>query len=69
MTEQLEDLIEKARTEKMTPEQKEAQRISFAFGNIKIGDQSATKQSVIHASKLLREGHADDGETPIQDAG
>ena len=42
MSEELDELIEMARTIRMTPEQAERQRRSFAYGNVKIENDSIT---------------------------
>lgn len=55
MSDELKMLIEMARTVQMTPEEKEAQRISFAYGNAKIADDSITRDDVVRASQRLRE--------------
>lgn len=46
MTEKLNGLIERARTVKMTGEQREKQRRSFAYGNTKIGNDLITHEMV-----------------------
>jgi len=42
----LEELIEWARTYVMTPEEREAQRRSFVYGNVKLSNPAVTKERV-----------------------
>jgi hypothetical protein len=46
MTEELEQLIEKARAIKLTPAQKRDQIISFAYGNVKLHNPDITREDV-----------------------
>jgi len=46
MTDYLKDLLEKARSIKMTPEQREEQRRSFAYGNSKIENDRITRETI-----------------------
>jgi hypothetical protein len=46
VTEKLNALIERARTVKMTGEQREKQRRSFAYGNTKIENDLITREMV-----------------------
>jgi hypothetical protein len=46
VTEKLDALIERARTVKMTGEQREKQRRSFAYGNTKIENDLITREMV-----------------------
>lgn len=46
MTEKLTALVERARTVKMTGDQKEKQRRSFAYGNTKIENDLITREMV-----------------------
>ena len=46
MTKTLAALIERARTVKMTAEQREAQRRSFAYGNTKIENDLITREMI-----------------------
>lgn len=46
-------LIEQARHTEMTPEQREEQRISFAFGNASLGNPDVTRQMVEDAARDL----------------
>ena len=53
----LEGLFEKARKVVMTPEDRRKQAISFAYGNIAIGNSSITRMMVEEAyDRLVREG-------------
>ncbi len=49
----LEELLEKAKRVTMTPEQKEAQRRSFAYGNAKISNEHVTMEMVNEAARRL----------------
>ncbi len=51
--EALQDLIERARGVKMTPDQKEKQRRSFAYGNTKIENERITRETVDKAASDL----------------
>lgn len=55
MSEQLQKLIEMARGQTMTPEQLEAQRINFAFGNMKLSNEAVTKAEIIRIQDHSRE--------------
>lgn len=50
---ELDALLEQARNTKITDEQLQEQRISFAYGNAPDSDR-ITKESVRHASKTIR---------------
>lgn len=49
----LDALIEKARGVKMSPEQREEQRRSFAYGNSKIENQRITRSSIDQEAQKL----------------
>ena len=53
MSEELDELIEMARTIGMTPEQAERQRRSFAYGNVKIESDSITWEMIDRAARRL----------------
>ena len=53
MSEGLNELIEMARTIRMTPEQAERQRRSFAYGNVKIENDSITWDMIDWAAERL----------------
>lgn len=53
MTEKLNTLIERARTVKMSGEQREQQRRSFAFGNTKIENERITREMVDQQAETL----------------
>jgi hypothetical protein len=60
MDQELERLVAKARETKVSEEEREAQRISFAYGNSNIENPSITRETVIRESAKLRaEKHAD----------
>ena len=48
---ELDELIERSRSLKMTPEQAEAQRQSFVYGNCAIDNPLVTREMVEEASK------------------
>ena len=50
----LKKLLRLAKRVKMTPAEREAQRISFAFGNLKIEDASVTRSSIERAAARMR---------------
>lgn len=64
MSEQLMKLIEMGRDHEMTPEQLEAQRISFAFGNVKLANDDIKKEDVVRASKIIRESRRHEHPVP-----
>lgn len=53
MSEELDELIEMARTIRMTPEQAERQRRSFAYGNVKIENDSIAWEGIDRAAQEL----------------
>jgi hypothetical protein len=53
MTKHLEDLLEAAKQIVLTPEEKEAQRRSFAYGNTKIGNPHITREMVDREAEAL----------------
>ena len=53
MSDELKDLIEKSRHVQMTPEEKERQRRSFAYGNAKIENDRITRELVDREAELL----------------
>jgi hypothetical protein len=57
MTNALKDLIEAAKKAKPTPEQREQQRRSFAYGNAAFENELITREMIDReAEKLSREG-------------
>lgn len=54
MSDKLADLIERAKRVKMTPEQEEQQRRSFAFGNTSFENSRITRHMVDEAADALR---------------
>ena len=58
MSERLKELLAKARTTKMSAEQRESQRQSFAYGNTKFENDRITRDTVEQASKNLSERNA-----------
>ncbi len=53
MSKELENLINAARLVTMTPQQQEAQRRSFAFGNANIENSHVTKEVIDKAAKMM----------------
>lgn len=47
------ELLERARQVKMTPEQKEKQRRSFAYGNVNIENEFVTRETVDLAAESI----------------
>ena len=56
----LDRLLERARKYKMTPEEKERQRISFAYGNTHMENPNVTREMVEKAAERLNKERADD---------
>ncbi len=54
MSDQLQKLIEEARHRPFPPEEREAQRRSFAYGNAKIENDRITWEMVVEADELLK---------------
>lgn len=55
MDDRLTALIEAAKSVKMTRQDIERQRVSFAFGNTHIGNSRITKETVAEAARKLKE--------------
>ncbi len=55
MSDILKALLEKAKTVRMTPEQKEEQRRSFAYGNTKIENPRITREIIDEEAELLKD--------------
>jgi len=51
----LKALLEKAKTVRMTPEQKEEQRRSFAYGNTKIENPRITRKIIDEEAEHLKD--------------
>lgn len=49
----LQDLLDRAKAIKMTPNQEEEQRRSFAFGNTKIENDRITRETIDQAAEAL----------------
>jgi hypothetical protein len=49
----LDELIQRAKSVKMTPEQEEAQRRSFAYGNTNIENENITRNTIDEAAEAL----------------
>jgi hypothetical protein len=54
MDKKLSELVEAARKRKMSPEERETQRINFAYGNAPEGDNS-TIDTVKAASEIMKQ--------------
>ena len=57
MTEELKGLLDKARLTKMTSEQREEQRRSFAYGNSKIENERITRETIDREADSLTKEH------------
>lgn len=55
MSENLDELLNAARSAKPTPEQWEAQRRSFVYGNTHLENQNITREMVDRAAEILKE--------------
>lgn len=55
MSKELQALLDKARTVRMTAEEYEQQRRSLAYGNTKIENDRITKATIEQAARLLEE--------------
>lgn len=53
MTDELQALVERARTIRMTPEQQREQRLSFVYGNTHIENDRITREMVEEADKKI----------------
>jgi hypothetical protein len=53
MTKELQELVERARTIEMTPEQEAEQRRSFAYGNTHIENKDITRQLIEELDRHL----------------
>jgi len=53
VSEEMDELIEMARTIRMTPVQAERQRRSFAYGNVKVENDSITREMIDRAAERL----------------
>lgn len=53
MTENLKELLEAAKTTKLSPEQREEQRRSFAFGNTNIENSRITRETIDKEAEKL----------------
>ena len=51
----LDDLLRTARQRQMSPEEAEAQRVNFAFGNASAGDKNSTIETVRAASTIMKQ--------------
>jgi uncharacterized protein YnzC (UPF0291/DUF896 family) len=54
MTEKLNELLDKAKNVKLSPEQKEEQRRSFAYGNTNIENSRITRETVDREAEELK---------------
>ena len=50
---ELNEMLKRARTSEMSPEQREEQRQSLAYGNTKFENDRITRSTIDHASKEL----------------
>ena len=58
MTRELQQLLHLAKNVKMTPQQREQQRQSFAYGNAHIENPRVTKQTVARQAAQLKKKNA-----------
>lgn len=56
----LDGLLHTARQRQMSPEDVEAQRVSFAFGNASAGDKNSTIETVRAASTIIKHSTTSD---------
>jgi len=49
----LEELLAKARSHQITPEEKARQRLSFAYGNAAISNPNITRESIKRAAQRI----------------
>jgi hypothetical protein len=54
MTQKLDELLNKAKSAKPSPEQKEEQRRSFAYGNTNIENSRITRETVDQEAEELK---------------
>jgi hypothetical protein len=54
MTDNLKELLEKAKSVQVSPEQKEEQRRSFAYGNTNIENPRITRETVDQEAEELK---------------
>jgi hypothetical protein len=54
MTKELQELLDAAKSVVMSPEQKEEQRRSFAFGNANIENPRVTRETVNKAAEAMK---------------
>ena len=54
MSNRLEELVEVARAHRMTDEEKQEQRRSFAFGNAAIENELVTREMIDEQDELLK---------------
>ncbi len=59
MTNRLQELLEEARKNVLTPQEKEEQRRSFAYGNTKIENSRITREMVDQEAESLKKEAAD----------
>ena len=54
MEDKLRALLEAAKTVKMTPEDQEVQRRSFAYGNTHIENENITRETIAKAAETMK---------------
>jgi len=60
---ELEALLAAARNRNLNPDEQEAQRRSFAYGNTHFENDNITKEMIDRAAEALKAGNAKDGHT------
>jgi hypothetical protein len=61
MSDELDKLIERAKALEVSPESREAQRRSFAYGNTHFENEQITRDTVARAAERLAAGAGSDG--------
>jgi hypothetical protein len=54
MTDKIKELLDKARTVALSPEEKEEQRRSFAYGNTNIENSRITRETIDREAEKLK---------------
>jgi len=66
MTTKLQRLLELAKLNETSPELREAQRVSFAYGNAGFENDDLTREDVMRASQKLKEDQANEQDQPAE---
>ena len=57
MSKEIEALVETAKSVKMSPQEQEEQRRSFAYGNTKIENERITRETIDKEAESLKENN------------